>query len=620
MELTVRRGNDRFVPAGAYRELSARLRSRPELADVPAVVLSAFDRSTRLLPFVLYDWMIFPSGARTIAAALHSAGFSNTRAVFELWNPNFRPSQARLGGRPPELLLISSMQIHAGRAYHAIRDAWKLGPDRPLIIAGGPKAVYEPYHFWPLAGRHGPVGPDVVVTGESYVLLDLLNVVVEHRGRGETMRQAFERARLAGALDSVPGLVYLAPDADLHEPVLVDTGLQRLVQHYDELPHEWVGLRLLEPKHRGPGLSPAPIPDRRLRRHIQIVSVLMTQGCKFNCPYCPIPALNQKSWRFRSPEAIVYEMREIRERFGIKYFFGTDDNFFNHRETVEGILTAMARARCQGKPFGGRVRWATEATQFDTWKNRDLLPVARQAGMHSLWFGIEDLTAELINKGQKPEVTSELFKYLHELKISPMAMIMFHEGQPFYTPGSLYGLFNQVQFLWKAGAVSLQVTTHTPAVGTREFEKTYESGKVLRKVGAYHIPDSKKDGNHVIVAGAEPPWQKQVKLLGGYLCFYNPINLLRGLFVRSKLRRRRTGYQIVGFVATLWTALMETPYLFRLMTGKLVRHQAPPPLQTVPVRLASQAFSRVPEDQRYVKLRHSGDEDDSEHRHVAQAA
>src|SRR5204862_8099183 len=100
----------------------------------------------------------------------------------------------------------------------------------------------------------------------------------------------------------------------------------------------------------------------------------------------------------------------------------------------------------------------------DTYRNRDLLPLARQAGLFGIWFGIEDLTAELINKGQKPEVTIELFKLMHQHKICPMAMMMFHAGQPFYTPGGLYGLANQVEFLRQAGAVSVQVTTHVPAV------------------------------------------------------------------------------------------------------------------------------------------------------------
>src|SRR5262249_43827216 len=133
MELTVRKGKDVFVPPGAYRALEARLREHAdELAEVPAVVLSVLDPSTRLLPFVLYDQFIFPAGARTIVGALHQAGFARTRGVFQLWNPNFCASRARLDGRPVEMFLVSSMQMHAGRAYDAIREAWTMGEDRPL--------------------------------------------------------------------------------------------------------------------------------------------------------------------------------------------------------------------------------------------------------------------------------------------------------------------------------------------------------------------------------------------------------------------------------------------------------------------------------------------------------
>jgi radical SAM superfamily enzyme YgiQ (UPF0313 family) len=603
MELTVRKGRDVFVPPGAYRELEARLRRRTaELAEVPAVVLSCFDTSTRLLPFVLYDKLIFPAGARVIAGALYQAGFTRTRAVFQLWNPFFRPSQARLDGRPIQMLLLSSMEMHAERAYDAIRDAHQMGEDRPLIIVGGPKAVYQPSHFWKHPGKTSQAPPDVAVTGEAFVLLDLLNVLVQFRGRGETMRTAFERARREGALEGIPGLVYLAPEATAQEPVLVDTGLQRLVQHLDELPHEVAGLSVMEPPHKGAGLSAQPIPDSLVRRHAYIVSLLVTQGCKFNCPYCPIPALNQKTWRFRSPEGLVQEIRAIQERFGIQWYFGTDDNFFNRRETAEEIMTAMARARVSGKPFRRRVRWSTEATQFDTYKNRDLLPLAYHAGLYGIWFGIEDLTAELINKGQKPEVTIELFRLLHRYRISPMAMIMFHEGQPFYTRGSLYGLANQVDFLRRAGAISIQCTVHNPAVGSRELETTYRSGRVMKTLGSYVIPESKYDANHVTVAGADKPWLKQLKLLGGYAAFYNPLNLIRALRKDgTTLRRRRIGWQFVGQFALLWTAWKVLPYLLRLFRP-IQYHQEPPALTTLPVRLPKDAFSRLPSDTPLVQI------------------
>ena len=72
MELAARTGDDRFVPAGAYLALEHRLRRRrDELAELPAVVFSAFDRRTRLLPFVFYDSRMFPAGATAIAGARH---------------------------------------------------------------------------------------------------------------------------------------------------------------------------------------------------------------------------------------------------------------------------------------------------------------------------------------------------------------------------------------------------------------------------------------------------------------------------------------------------------------------------------------------------------------------
>jgi len=598
MELAVRKGPDRFVAPGAYRALEARLRARaPEFAEIPTAVVSAFDRRARLLPFLFYDSHMFPAGAGAIAAALYRAGFSRTRAVFQLWNPRFQPSRAALDGRPLQMLLVSSMQIHARRAHGLIRDAWSRGAERPLIIAGGPKAVYEPYHYWSMgAADQEPAAPDVVVTGEAYVLLELLDRLVSYRGRGDTMRAAFERARAAGALESIPGLVYLAPGATAHEPVVVDTGLQRLVQDLDELPGESTMLGLLEPPHWGIGLSAAPLPDARVRRNAMIVNLLVTQGCKFNCAYCPIPALHQKTWRFRSPEALAREIAIIHERFGTTYFFGADDNFFNRRETAEALLTTMARSTTDGRPFKERIRFATEATEIDTYKNRDLLPVARAAGVHAIWFGIEDLTAALINKGQKPGMTVELFALMRAHKISPMAMLMFHSGQPFHTPGSLYGLYDQVEFLRRAGAVSIQCTAHGPAVGTREYEATYASGRVLQRLGRYTIPEACADGSHVYVVDTEAAWKRQLKLLGGYAAFYNPWNFVRALERDgSPLRRRRIGYQAAGMLATAWTAVKIAPYAVRLMTGAPRYHTSAPVLETVPVQRPPTAMPRYPE-------------------------
>jgi radical SAM superfamily enzyme YgiQ (UPF0313 family) len=399
-------------------------------------------------------------------------------------------------------------------------------------------------------------------------------------------------------LQSVPGLVYVAPWASYSEPELIDTGLQRLVQDFDELPDEVVGLSLLEPPHRGRGLSPQPLPLDRVGRHNWIVTLQFTQGCKFACSYCPIPAVNQKTWRYRSPEGIARQLRTIHDQTGVRYYFGTDDNFFNRRETAESMLEAIRRASStsKGRALGKCVRWGTEATQFDTFKNRDLLPLplAREAGMTAIWFGIEDLTAELVNKGQKPEVTIELFRLMHQHRILPMAMMMYHDGQPFYTRDSLYGISNQMRFLQRAGAVSVQCTVHVPAVGTKEYERTFDTGNVFSQLGDTRIEDRFFDGNHIVVRGGEPDWRRQLKFIGAYASFYNPLNLMRALRRDSPLREKRTYYQLIGMAATGWTFMKTMPHLLKLLVAQPRFHAAPPPALPVPVELSGGAFPRLP--------------------------
>ena len=191
---------------------------------------------------------------------------TRTRIVLQQWNRNFRPSQMRLDGRIPDLFMVSSMSLHSEQCMDLIRDAHRIDPaHRPLIIAGGPHAIYEPYDLFS-ADPARPGSADVVVTGEEFVLLSLLEVLLSMRGRGESMRSAFVRARDSGALDDVPGLVYSRGASDGVPEELVDTGIQRLVGDLDELPHPVLGYRLLEPPSRHATLSARAMPAEQVQK------------------------------------------------------------------------------------------------------------------------------------------------------------------------------------------------------------------------------------------------------------------------------------------------------------------------------------------------------------------
>src|SRR5262249_34464850 len=200
MELLSRPKNDRYTRPGQYSELERRLRANPANAEVPVLVCYAFDFRTRLGPFLYADMRLLTAGPRAIATALHEAGFTRQRIAMRQWNPNLQPSQILPDGEGPQMLFVSSMQIHSATAYGLIADAYRLGENRPLILAGGAKAIYEPWDFFSF-GPKGKYSADVAVTGEEFVALELLDRIMEFRGPGEHPRKTFHRLRLSGLLD-----------------------------------------------------------------------------------------------------------------------------------------------------------------------------------------------------------------------------------------------------------------------------------------------------------------------------------------------------------------------------------------------------------------------------------
>ena len=186
---------------------------------------------------------------------------------------------------------------------------------------------------------------------------------------------------------------------------------------------------------------------------------------------------------------------------------------------------------------------------------------------------------------------------MHQNKICPMAMMMYHDGQPFYRRGSLYGLANQIAFLRKAGAITVQCTVHIPAVGTREYEPTHDSGRVIARVGGQAVPEYHLDGNHVLTGGSAAPWKRQLGMWGGYASFYNPLNLLRACARDgSPLRNRRIGFQLFGVAATIISGWRILPYVVRLMRGTITYHTAAPPTAPLPTRRPAGAVARYPEE------------------------
>ena len=587
MELPRRSRGDELLKRGALAELRDGLRRLSRGHDLTTVIVCAFDHRTRMLPFTYADTRMAPASVRAIGSALVDAGFPRTRIVLQQWNRRFRPAQMRLDGRIPDLFLVSSMQIHSAACQGLIRDACRIDPaHRPLIIVGGAKTIYEPWDVFSGEPRD-PWGADVAVTGEEYVLLNLLEVLLslcDHQGR---LRDAFRRARDGGLLDAIPGLVYARTGPSGAAEELVDTGIQRLLGDLDELPDPVLGYGLLEPPSGQPTLSARPLPAGLVRKYSPIASLVLTFGCKFNCPYCPIPAYNQRQWRVKSGPRVADEFRRLHRAYGLRYFFGTDDNFFNDKQRTLEIVETLARAQIDGVPFRKKVRWGTEVTVPDTLQLKEHLSAVRTAGVRALWLGVEDMTATLIQKGQSVERTTEAFRLLQRHGISPMPMLMHHDPQPLYTRTGPYGLLNQVRLLRQAGAVGLQVLMITPATGSKLYESAFTSGLAYESAAGRPVAPHMLDGNYVVASQHPQPWRKQLNIMAAYLYFYNPLRLLVALVrPKSTLYFADAVMQLVGMWGLTQTIRRTFGWAVRLMRGN-IRRRTRIPVSPIPIRSIS---------------------------------
>ena len=632
MELPSRAGGDVLLPPGEMTDIRRRLRAISDQHDLATVIACAFDHRTRVLPFIFADLRMAPAGVRAIGAAMLDSGFDKTRIVLQQWNKNFRPQQMRVDGRMPDLFMVSSMHIHSTRCDELIQDANKIDPkERPLIIAGGPRIIYSPWGVFS-ADPDRPWGADVAVTGEEYVLLNLLEVLLSMRATGESMRSVFLRARDSGALDGIPGLVYgrsagrtAGNDGAVEE--LVDTGVQRLLGDLDELPHAKLGYQLLEPPSKQATLGQLALTADRLRKHCLLSSVVMTLGCKFRCSYCPIPAYNQRQHRAKSGERIADEMGEIARIYQINNFFGADDNFFNTTERTLEITETLARnVRDVGWPYN-KIKYGTEATIHDTLRLREHLPVIRQSGLRAIWLGVEDITAKLVNKGQSEDKTLEALSLLRENGIHPIPMMMHHDSQPLVSFKGNYGLLNQLRTLRKSGSLFTQVLMLVPSPGSKWFAGTYDSGCAFESVGGEKIEPHIVDGNYVIASEHRRPWMKQLNLLAGYAYFFNPLRVLISLFasksaipladVETRMKEDVAGYsrwkrirrgaylklrahltdtamQLLGMLGLIQTVRRTLPWSLRLMWRKIERADHAPmsrlPMRSVEGDAASHAL------------------------------
>ena len=216
---------------------------------------------------------------------------------------------------------------------------------------------------------------------------------------------------------------------------------------YAEIANLWVrrGDKIVRNRLRPliPDLDALPYVDRELFDFDQMlaandgwVDVMSGRGCPYNCSYCCNHGLREQYQglgryvRFRSPEHIMGELRELRSRYAVKTINFQDDIFTLDKQWTlafcqayggefqypfwinsrverildEEIVAALAQAHCVGIRLGieNGTEALREAVLRRTMSNEDIIAAVRLAKRHGLkiyttnMIGVPGETAETI--------------------------------------------------------------------------------------------------------------------------------------------------------------------------------------------------------------------------------
>jgi len=298
-----------------------------------------------------------PLGLAYLAAVLEREGHEVRVHDFGL-HPDVPLSELMegVGDFDPQLVGITAMT----NTYHAVAETAELVKKRvgcPVVI-GGPHATVFPERVTQ------ELFVDYLVYGEGEETLMELVRALEAEGPRPS----------DGTLAAIKGLCYKQDGA-------VKCNLERpLIRDLNRLP--------LPARHLF-DLKAYPLyaPDGE-----RMITVLSSRGCPYNCSYC-FKGIVGRTYRQRSPDNIIAELRQIISQYGITNIYFIDDLFTMNRKRLKATTQRIIDDNLN-------IRWQClgRVDRVDP----EVLDLMYRSGCRQIHYGIEsgnDEILEAIGKG-----------------------------------------------------------------------------------------------------------------------------------------------------------------------------------------------------------------------------
>jgi anaerobic magnesium-protoporphyrin IX monomethyl ester cyclase len=194
-------------------------------------------------------------------------------------------------------------------------------------------------------------------------------------------------------------------------------------------------------------------------------TVIPTRGCPWKCIFCRAGRVWGTKIRTRSPENVIAEIREIKEKLRIGNIVFMTDSLTLDKKWTNAFLNRILE---QNLNF----RWICNS-RVDA-VNPEMLRLMKRAGCLLISYGVESSSPEILEKAKKnikPEDSRNAIKWTREAKILSMAYFIL--GLPGETRETIE---ETIRFAKKIDPDYVNFHIATPFPGTELYEMAKEYG------------------------------------------------------------------------------------------------------------------------------------------------
>jgi radical SAM superfamily enzyme YgiQ (UPF0313 family) len=354
-----------------------------------------------------YSVMAPPLGIGYLAACLRNAGYTVTAVDLALSNAPLEELKGAMLQNNPRIIGFYTLTQSYYATEFLLKQVKVLDPD-VVTCVGGPHVSYE---------------------YETALIESGFDIVFLFEAEESIVEVAHCLLRGKGTLKEIKGIAYLQEGNIIKPP----------------------------PRVRENNLDVIPYPARDIfpiHRYTRPGTIMSSRGCPMKCIFC-IASTFEDAYRYRSPENVVGELRDMYEKWGINDFYFIDNVFTTHRSRTKNICKLIRQSNL---PIGwycvSRVDYVTPV----------LMQYLASAGCYRVELGVESADMSVINT-MKKRITIEQVRRAADiiLNLGMQPMFTFQVGHPDDTLDSIETTMRMIEEMRERGCGTyLSITTPYP--------------------------------------------------------------------------------------------------------------------------------------------------------------